>query len=197
MSSLSENNPKGEEMAPKNDGNNNNNNNPKLGASPRRLPSTTSSPVLVVKQSEIDYAITPRPLRILILVSTLLENLIFSGIIFGWPALFYMLKNENIYSELCEPVTDNSLVPANIFNVTTNAVSYDLRQGGGRDILFNDFVVHQLTWPRTVLQLVFGQFCVLSLDLSFEKKLTLIFEKLLSLADHKDDARKSLTFTKH
>ncbi|CAG2161793.1 unnamed protein product [Oppiella nova] len=39
--------------------------------------------------------------RVLILMCGLIENLIFSGTLFGWPALFYMLKSEGIYEHLC------------------------------------------------------------------------------------------------
>ena len=42
--------------------------------------------------------------KVLILVCGLIENLVFSGTVFGWPALFYMLKSEGIYEHLCESV---------------------------------------------------------------------------------------------
>ncbi|KAJ6215554.1 hypothetical protein RDWZM_010054 [Blomia tropicalis] len=54
-------------------------------------------------------------LRWTILILTLLENLIFSGIVFGWPALIYILKAEHIYEDLCKLTLlndhDNSTSP--------------------------------------------------------------------------------------
>jgi hypothetical protein len=42
-----------------------------------------------------------------ILVFGYLENLIFSGTIFGWSALLYMLISENVYLEVCDVVETN------------------------------------------------------------------------------------------
>lgn len=49
-----------------------------------------------------EKAITPFWRRFLILIFTFIETIIFSGLIFGWPLLFYMLKQERIYAELCD-----------------------------------------------------------------------------------------------
>lgn len=60
-----------------------------------------SCPKTATNNDEYQKAITPRSMRYFILISTIIESIIFSGLIFGWPALFYMLKNEQIYSYLC------------------------------------------------------------------------------------------------
>ncbi|XP_027203198.2 equilibrative nucleobase transporter 1-like isoform X2 [Dermatophagoides pteronyssinus] len=60
-----------------------------------------SCPKIATNNDEYQKAITPRSIRYFILISTIIESIIFSGLIFGWPALFYMLKNEQIYSYLC------------------------------------------------------------------------------------------------
>lgn len=60
-----------------------------------------SKPELGLKCAEHNRAITPKSIRFFILISTLFETIIFSGLIFGWPALFYMLKNEQIFFHLC------------------------------------------------------------------------------------------------
>ncbi|XP_054163220.1 equilibrative nucleobase transporter 1-like [Oppia nitens] len=46
--------------------------------------------------------------RFIILLCGLIENLIFSGTVFGWPALFYMLKSEGIYEHWCLNVDSDS-----------------------------------------------------------------------------------------
>lgn len=48
--------------------------------------------------------------KIVILICGLIENLIFSGTIFGWPALFYMLKSEGIYEHLCHNVENRRMI---------------------------------------------------------------------------------------
>ncbi|KAH7645070.1 hypothetical protein HUG17_0608 [Dermatophagoides farinae] len=69
---------------------------------------TTTIDTTVNNQDEYQKAITPRPIRYFILISTIIESIIFSGLIFGWPALFYMLKNEQIYSHLCSSQNDDN-----------------------------------------------------------------------------------------
>lgn len=46
----------------------------------------------------------------------LLENIFFSGAIFGWSALFYILKQEGVYGHLC----DQSLV-SEVTNLNPNS----------------------------------------------------------------------------
>ena len=57
--------------------------------------------------------------KVLILVCGLIENLIFSGTIFGWPALFYMLKSEGIYEHLCNDIETQDQIR------TTNETFFD------------------------------------------------------------------------
>ena len=43
--------------------------------------------------------------RTFLLVWSFMENLLFSGLRAGWPALVYVLKKEGIYQHLCDDVT--------------------------------------------------------------------------------------------
>ncbi|XP_072163404.1 equilibrative nucleobase transporter 1-like [Diadema setosum] len=48
--------------------------------------------------------------RVVVLVFTMLENLVHTASIYGWPSLVYVLKDLDYYRDLCPPTTDE---PAN------------------------------------------------------------------------------------
>jgi hypothetical protein len=73
--------------------------------------------------------------KILILICGLIENLVFSGIIFGWPALFYMLKSEGIYEDLCEFSETNQQITANSNHSSYNNYSLSAENS----LLSNDY----------------------------------------------------------
>ncbi|CAG2106746.1 unnamed protein product [Medioppia subpectinata] len=65
--------------------------------------------------------------KVLILLCGLIENLIFSGTLFGWPALFYMLKSEGIYEHLCHTIESQHYTSAQNNNLFENlTLSQDL-----------------------------------------------------------------------
>ena len=86
--------------------------------------STTMPTTLPLPSSpnEKDQAITSSSTRYLIFVLTILENLIFSGIVFGWPALFYILKSEHIFENLCQSflINNNTIIEHH------NVISYQI-----------------------------------------------------------------------
>lgn len=86
------------------------------------------------KIHELQSAITPPLRRTCILIASLFENLVFSGIIFGWPALFYMLKNEQIYASLCTIRTLSGSVVG---------VSRDVAAGWNGSNVTNELVVDE------------------------------------------------------
>lgn len=67
---------------------------------------------------EMNMTITPRVTRIWILTVTQLENLVFSGIIFGWPALVYLLKTEHVFENYCVGLNNTVVLPAVWANLT-------------------------------------------------------------------------------
>ena len=79
---------------------------------------------------------TPVWKKRLILIVGLLENLLFSGTIFGWTALNYMLKSEGVYQYVCDENLHNNLETA--YNATSEVTRKQIlkRNAGDEDNTF-------------------------------------------------------------
>ena len=99
---------------------------------------------------------TPTWKKRLILIVGLLEVLVFSGTIFGWTGLVYMLKSEGVYQYICDEVNHN---------VQSNDVGFNNTSAIGRKPMLkrnanegnSDFVDKLKTLNKEVIGLLLAE----------------------------------------